>query len=398
MKKIYSFVLGMVIVAGAMAQSTPNITVPYPSPKSPASIPPKPAYNNLATNQFIIDYDTADNAAQVNLYGWQYDRFIWDFNYNYQPTDSSLKYFIVAYDSLYDVYNGIGYARSTVSTIRCDSIYMALGQENNSGTDDTIIVKLISVNTNGYPGATVMWSDTTIIPASSPWNSGTDWLNPVLVSMPCGYTVTNNDRFALRVEYHGNKMDTCGWLAGFGNQAPLGTCATYAANRTEYAPYKLSGTGYYNANTFSFWTQYASYGTLPTASGANIYYNCDGVTGYTFGADGENYLQNISVWVMVTTDPLSVAENAELGIKLHPNQPNPFKGTTTVQYELENSGKVSLEIYDLTGKLITTINEGNQPAGKHSIEVDGSSLQAGVYFYTLVVDGVKLTGKMTVVN
>jgi hypothetical protein len=341
---------------------------------------------------FYMDYDSADAAFWGSS---QYARFIWDFNNHYTSADSSLQYFVVAFDSLYDTYNGVGYNRSTVSTIRCDSIFMILGQENNSGIDDTIHIDMISVNANGYPGTTVLWTWDEIIPASSPY--GTDWLQPVLLSLPCGYTVTNNDRFALRIKYNGNKQDTAGWIAGFGDQGQCAS-ASVSAMRTNYAPWKINSSTWYTGNTFSLWTQYASYGILPTSGGANIYYDCNANSAYDFGTDGENYLQNISVWVNVTTDPAGVEENAELGVKLYQNNPNPFNGSTTVVYELANAYDVSMTVYDIAGNAIMNFNEGKQGAGKHQISLDGSSLNAGIYFYTITVNGSKLTNKMTVIK
>jgi len=392
MKKIYSLLLASVVAVAAFAQSTANFAIPNIAPKSPVSIPQKPVYT-MATNQFIIDYDTADAAAQAN-FGFPSNRYIWDFNYAYTAADTfTRKYFVVAFDSMYDVYGNIGYARSTVSTIRCDSIYMVLGQENNSGTDDTVRIKLVSVNVNGYPTTTALWTYDYIIPGNAPL--GTDWLQAAYIAIPCGYTVATNDRFALRVEYLGNKMDTCGWLASYGQQT-LGSC-TDAAARTEFSPYKMTGPGYYNANTFAHWNQFSAF--VPNAAGQNVYYECDGLPGYLYTGDGENYMQNMSVWVMVTTDPLGVNENDGLTMQINQNKPNPFNGNTTISYELsKQASSVSLVIYDVTGKQVMNFNEGKQTSGKHDITIDGSNLEAGVYFYSVVADGVKMTSKMTVVK
>lgn len=397
MKKLYSLVIGAVMVTGALAQTTPNFVTPFKAPRTPVSIPQKPV-QPLATNQFIIDYDSSDAAYQYSTFAYQYDRFIWDFNYHYVATDSSLKYFIVAFDSLHDSYSTTttgGYALSTVNNVRVDSIYMFLGQENNSGVADTIITKLVTVNTNGYPTTTVVWDDTLIV---NPGDFGTtDWLQTVALSIPCGYTFPTSDRFAIRVEYWGDKTDTCGWIAGFGNQAPLGSCASFAAAQTGFSAWKYSGNNIYYGNTFSYWTQYGV--LLPTATAGHIYYDCDNSGSYGAGNDGETYLQNMSVMAMITTDPLGVDEFGNMNMKLSQNKPNPFTGSTTVTYELsEQANDVTLVVYDISGKEVMSFAEGNQNAGKHNITIDGSNLDAGVYFYTLVADGVKLTNKMTIVK
>ena len=62
------------------------------------------------------------------------------------------------------------------------------------------------------------------------------------------------------------------------------------------------------------------------------------------------------------------------------------------------ANEVSLSVYDVTGKLIKSINEGNLSAGMHSITLETSDIDAGVYFYTLTVGDQILTKKMTIMK
>jgi hypothetical protein len=65
------------------------------------------------------------------------------------------------------------------------------------------------------------------------------------------------------------------------------------------------------------------------------------------------------------------------------NYPNPFAGTTTFDYLLPESGKVTLEVYNLVGeKVMVLINEVQQ-AGDHYFTVDASTLSTGFYTATL---------------
>lgn len=82
-------------------------------------------------------------------------------------------------------------------------------------------------------------------------------------------------------------------------------------------------------------------------------------------------------------------------VSLQQNTPNPFTGTTTIAYSIPvkfNAAKIV--ITDYSGK---TIKEINITSAKGSLQVDASTLIAGVYTYSLVVDG-KLIGskKMSV--
>jgi hypothetical protein len=76
--------------------------------------------------------------------------------------------------------------------------------------------------------------------------------------------------------------------------------------------------------------------------------------------------------------------------------PNPAAENTRLQYRLDRAADVSLEVYDMTGKLIQQINRGTQGVGYHSITLDVSALNAGVYTTTLVVNGARATERLLV--
>jgi len=68
---------------------------------------------------------------------------------------------------------------------------------------------------------------------------------------------------------------------------------------------------------------------------------------------------------------------------LHQNYPNPFNPTTTIRYQIPISGYVSLKLYDLLGReCISLINE-QKSAGYYEVELNGSELSTGIYFYEL---------------
>lgn len=100
----------------------------------------------------------------------------------------------------------------------------------------------------------------------------------------------------------------------------------------------------------------------------------------------------------VSTPPTSVNEVNGTGISLGQNMPNPADNNTAIQYSLKNAGAVSIMITDITGKVVYTSNEGNKAAGNHTLNVNTENMTAGVYFYTLTVDGVSVTNKMTVAH
>ncbi|MCK9612651.1 MAG: T9SS type A sorting domain-containing protein [Bacteroidales bacterium] len=77
--------------------------------------------------------------------------------------------------------------------------------------------------------------------------------------------------------------------------------------------------------------------------------------------------------------------------------PNPsIDGIVTVDYVINKSfNNVTLEIRDLNGKLITSVNDGNKSAGSYTIKLT-NKLAAGTYIYSLNADGYRFTKKMIV--
>ncbi len=74
--------------------------------------------------------------------------------------------------------------------------------------------------------------------------------------------------------------------------------------------------------------------------------------------------------------------------------PNPFNPSTVLSFELQTSSGVSLRVYDTAGRLVDTLVEGWQEAGRHEAAFDGSDLASGLYLYHLQAGEQSATGKM----
>lgn len=76
--------------------------------------------------------------------------------------------------------------------------------------------------------------------------------------------------------------------------------------------------------------------------------------------------------------------------------PNPANNEISINFGLNQSSKVEVEIYDLTGKVINTIKLDNLEAGNHITKVNTSSLSSGVYMYSIKSENAKMFSKFTV--
>jgi len=67
--------------------------------------------------------------------------------------------------------------------------------------------------------------------------------------------------------------------------------------------------------------------------------------------------------------------------KLFQNYPNPFNPSTVISFQLLVAGQVSLKVYDILGKEITTLVNAQLQPGTYEVTFDGSNLTSGTYFY-----------------
>jgi hypothetical protein len=68
---------------------------------------------------------------------------------------------------------------------------------------------------------------------------------------------------------------------------------------------------------------------------------------------------------------------------LYQNYPNPFNPTTQIRFDIAKAGLVKLSVYDITGKLVSTLNNTYHYAGKYNIEFDAKNFSSGIYFYKI---------------
>ncbi|MBV6440128.1 MAG: DUF1501 domain-containing protein [Haliscomenobacteraceae bacterium CHB4] len=78
------------------------------------------------------------------------------------------------------------------------------------------------------------------------------------------------------------------------------------------------------------------------------------------------------------------------------NFPNPFHHATTFTFTTDG-GRVSIDLLDMSGRVLQTIVEGTYPAGTHRVTFSRSDLRPGHYFYSIKVNGATVTKKLLVI-
>jgi len=84
---------------------------------------------------------------------------------------------------------------------------------------------------------------------------------------------------------------------------------------------------------------------------------------------------------------------------LYQNQPNPFNPQTTIRFDLAHDGPVSLRVYDVAGRLVRTLVDGDRKAGRdaavwNGLDDTGVPVPTGLYLYRLTSGESPITRKM----
>lgn len=125
----------------------------------------------------------------------------------------------------------------------------------------------------------------------------------------------------------------------------------------------------------------------------NLFYN--GLDAYN---DKYVWLVGISGKVLeYSKDITSVSYNEQMipgNIILLNNYPNPFNPITKISFTLATKDNIKLKVFDILGREVVVLVDGEFEIGKHEIEFNASNLPSGVYFYNLTSSTNSITKKM----
>lgn len=184
------------------------------------------------------------------------------------------------------------------------------------------------------------------------------------------------------------------------------------------------------------YSEYAGYVQVPvgdytidiTASGSSVSVasfaapltNLGGGTGIVFASGFLSPSANDSTFSLILTTPsgysvelpstptalLTVAENSRIQPKvfaLNQNYPNPFNPTTSISFDVFELSNISLNIYDLNGRLVKNLMSGNLSQGTYNIawngkNANGASVAGGVYLYSITSNNSTIVKKMSLIK
>lgn len=83
---------------------------------------------------------------------------------------------------------------------------------------------------------------------------------------------------------------------------------------------------------------------------------------------------------------------------LSQNYPNPFNPTTNIKYSVPQNGPVTIKLYDITGREVSTLVNEVKAVGSYDLKVDATGLASGVYIYRMVANDFVSVKKMSILK
>ncbi len=119
--------------------------------------------------------------------------------------------------------------------------------------------------------------------------------------------------------------------------------------------------------------------------------------GVNFEGFGERFQGTLAVSAAASTSNQG-AETVPTSYRLVGNYPNPFNPVTSITFEAPATGRVRLSVFDLLGREVSLLVDGEVHAGRHTVTFDASSLPSGTYLYRLQTQAGAWTRSLTLLK
>jgi len=119
------------------------------------------------------------------------------------------------------------------------------------------------------------------------------------------------------------------------------------------------------------------------------------LSGDNNSGDGQVYIVKYSVTTGIQSNSNSISNS----FSLEQNYPNPFNPSTKINFNIPKDSKISLDIFDINGRLVKTLIKNTQYSqGNYSLDFKGGDIPSGTYFYKLTSEGFSETKKMLLIK
>ncbi|MCD4848333.1 MAG: T9SS type A sorting domain-containing protein [Candidatus Aegiribacteria sp.] len=256
------------------------------------------------------------------------------------------------------------------------------------------------INDDGTVGE---WESTTNIPASRDGSRCFSYNNYLYISGGHSSSLTyyNNVWFA--------QSELNGTIDSWTSTTSLPAVSAYHGCCVEDGSVYITGgqclTSYYStASTAGIQTSgpldsWVSFPNIPEVRSGHGYCSYDGYLYIIGGTNWSGNLKSVRYAHILSVGISSGEYQVSSGTQVPQISPNPFHSSTQINYSLSEPAHVSIRIYDCSGRMISSLADGDLGNGEHSVfwhcrDDNGNVVPPGVYYYSLSIDSSVFTGRM----
>jgi uncharacterized delta-60 repeat protein len=208
------------------------------------------------------------------------------------------------------------------------------------------------------------------------------------------YNNTGTEQWVARYTGTGASNDYCNWVApdANGNVYVTGIVGDGAGN-----PQNIVTIGYNSAGVQQ-WVQTYNGSGNEFDSGNALTVDNQGNVYVTGGSDNPSNTDFITIRYSSTIGIQQLNNEIPVKFELMQNYPNPFNPSTKIRFALPVRSQVNLSVFDITGKKVSELVNGNLNAGIFETSFDASQLSSGTYFYSLTSGSNVKTNKMIILK
>src|SRR5260221_13885474 len=105
-------------------------------------------------------------------------------------------------------------------------------------------------------------------------------------------------------------------------------------------------------------------------------------------------------WIFNVNATIGIENNTGIvkDFNLSQNYPNPFNPSTLISFDIPKESKVRLSVFDILGKEIAVLSDGNRNPGHHAVVWDAAKFSSGIYFYKIIAGSFVETKRMVLVK
>jgi hypothetical protein len=239
----------------------------------------------------------------------------------------------------------------------------------------------------------VVWFGTNSTKVYKSTNFGTTWTSSPTTGEANGYSIWFNDV-------------NNGFVGGTTMQKTTNGGTNWAAHTVPGTGTIQALTGWKTTNTYFMGRANIVYSTTNNGTNWNTVFTAAGTSqiwNFTVSRTGSPYVYGCRANGTIvkyggSATGISPVTTIADSYSLSQNYPNPFNPTTNIKFAIPQSGLVTLKIYNMLGKEVSTLVSSNLSAGTYSYDFNASNLASGVYFYKLETANFSEVKKMSLIK